>query len=124
MPIAGRHVRQSGPGIATHASASADAGFVEPGAACRALLQEFAGVAGGLAWFRPSSRSLLDRDLFKLRSMPRHRLARHLRPDPEGTFDNAHFAPDPWLKLEGLGPLLPEGAHDPGALDRGAGGLH
>ncbi len=34
-----------------------------------ALLQKFAGFAGCVVWLRHSSKSLLDRDLLKLRSM-------------------------------------------------------
>ena len=89
-----------------------------------ALLQEFSGVPWGVLRLRPSSESLQDRDLFQHRSMQRHRLARHLRPDPEGAFDKTQFAPDAGLELEGLGLPRQEGTHGLEALDPGAGRLH
>lgn len=88
------------------------------------LLHKFTGVAGCVIWHRLSSKSLLDGNLFKFRSMQRHQLAHHLWPDPEGTFDKTHFAPDAGLKLEGAGLLLPECTHGLEALDRGSGRLH
>ncbi len=90
----------------------------------RALLQKFAGVAGCVIWHRLSSKSLLDRDLFKFHSMQRHKLAHHLWPDPEGPFDKTHFAPDAGLELEGAGLLFLEGAQCLEALDRRTGRLH
>ena len=89
-----------------------------------ALLQKFAGAAEVAAWLRLSSKPLPDRDFLKLRSVQWHRLAHRLRPDAEGAFDKTRFAPDAGLELEGLGPLLPEGAHRLEALYRGAGRLH
>ena len=73
---------------------------------------------------RLSSNSLLDRDLFKFRSMQWHKLAHHLWLDPEGPFDKTHFAPDAGLELQGAGLLLPQGAQCLEALDRRTGRLH
>ena len=56
-----------------------------------------------MVWLRLSSRSLLDRDLFQFSTMQGHQPAHHLWPDPEGSFDKTHFAPDAGLKLEGPG---------------------
>ena len=77
-----------------------------------------------MIWNHILSKSLLNRDLFKFRSMRRRQLAHHFWHDPECTFDKTNFAPDAGLKLEGVGPLLADGAHFLEALDPGAGRLH